>query len=594
MRPSTRRWLLALVAIALLGAAALRVAPINDARAEAHLTLPPLPKTVSSSALLTPLLAAGRAPLVDYLWLRATRLKDEGNVFDAYQLAQLICELQPKFPSVWAFQAWNMAYNISVTMKSPEERWRWVKNGYELLRDKGIPLNPNNTQLYRELAWILFHKVGDFMDEWQGYYKLQFALQMEDILGPPPAGYVRPGVVAGDYYRNYDYKALADAPTTIEGLFEKRGVADFASRLQAFGFDVKNPGVFLGLLDSLRDDKLDVPNVPAGQREDKLVALKALLTNERDEAARREIERYWRAYRVRTELKLDPATIVDINKQLGLVLDYRLPESHAFYWSTQGVEKGTGTRLNFDIHQLNTRRLEFFCLQKMFHRGRLAMSRNAKLGEPPLMQPDMRVAKVLFDAYVRDTEQFEKEKSKGPISSNFITGFVGFCRTAILRYSELDMKKEANEFFDYLRKNYPDPNGMYDHGLDGFLALQFKQDRDLYDYRTCLPRIQGLIRRALLAYSYDEDEDAVRFIKRAKQIYDVYQKTISSKRLRFSFTFPKIVETCTHELANELGSEAYLMVCRKLNIEPLKPNEEIPHLPASQPAEEEKVSEVRP
>ena len=38
-------------------------------------------------------------------------------------------------------------------------------DGYELIRDRGIPINPNNTQLYRELAWILFHKVGDFMDD---------------------------------------------------------------------------------------------------------------------------------------------------------------------------------------------------------------------------------------------------------------------------------------------------------------------------------------------------------------------------------------------------------------------------------------------
>ena len=138
MRPATRKWMFVLVAISLAYAATLRVAPMNELREAHQLVLPPLPKKVSSSALLTPLLALGRAPLVDYLWLRATKLKDEGRIFDAYQLAQWICELQPKFPSVWAFQGWNMAYNISVTQKSAEERWRWVRNGYELIRDKGI------------------------------------------------------------------------------------------------------------------------------------------------------------------------------------------------------------------------------------------------------------------------------------------------------------------------------------------------------------------------------------------------------------------------------------------------------------------------
>jgi len=165
MRPATRKWLFALLGVAMVAIASTRIAPLNEARQKNNLVLPPLPETVQPSMLLTPLLAVGRAPLVDYLWMRATKLKEEGRFFDAYQLSETICQLQPKFASVWAFQAWNMSYNISVTLSTPEERWRWVRNGYELLRDQGIPLNPNNTQLYRELAWILFHKVGDYMDE---------------------------------------------------------------------------------------------------------------------------------------------------------------------------------------------------------------------------------------------------------------------------------------------------------------------------------------------------------------------------------------------------------------------------------------------
>ena len=145
MRPSTRRWIFAAVSAILLCIASTRLGPLNAQRAESKLVMPPLPNTVRPSMLLSPLLALGRAPIVDYLWMRATKLKEEKRYFDAYQLSQMICELQPKFASVWAFQAWNMAYNISVTCKAPEERWRWVRNGYELLRDKAIPLNPNST-----------------------------------------------------------------------------------------------------------------------------------------------------------------------------------------------------------------------------------------------------------------------------------------------------------------------------------------------------------------------------------------------------------------------------------------------------------------
>ena len=101
-------------------------------------------------------MGAFRGLIVDILWMRADTLKQEGKFFDAKQLAEWITTLQPRFAQVWDFHAWNMAYNISVAIPNtqPEERWRWVKNGYELLRDRAIELNPKSILLYRSLSWI--------------------------------------------------------------------------------------------------------------------------------------------------------------------------------------------------------------------------------------------------------------------------------------------------------------------------------------------------------------------------------------------------------------------------------------------------------
>ncbi len=543
--------------------------------------MPPMPKTVRPSMLLTPLLALGRAPLVDYLWLRATRLKEEGRFFDAYQLSEMICELQPKFAAVWGFQGWNMAYNISVTLKSPEERWRWVRNGYELIRDKGIPLNPNNTQLYRELAWILFHKVGDFMDEWHFYYKLQFALLMEDILGPPPEDYVQPGRVAGDYYREYDYASLAEAPERFEELVADADVAELAEKLRGFGFDVDKSGVYLGLLAALRDGTAQVPNAPEGERETRLHDLKALMNDPATAPPRKRIEHYWRARRLREEMKLDLRRIVTIQKDFGVTLDFRLPEAHALYWANLGMEKGLDARTNVDIHKLNTNRIEFFCLQKMFHRGRLAMSENAKLGEPPLLSPDIRVIPALFDALVRDSKTYlEEEHEKSPVSINFRTTFVGFARTAIMRYHRLGMQKEAQEMFDYLSKNFPDK--MYDKGLDGFLTEQMKGEMEVNDFRIVEQRVEELIRAGIVRYAYGEDDEAVRYMARAKQVYEGYQKGVVSKRLKIQAEFAEIVQTCVHQFGGQMYRGSYEIVCRKLGLEPLP--QETSTKPADVPA----------
>ncbi len=578
MRPSTRKWLSALLAVALLVGAGLQVGPLDRQRKEHRLVLPPLPKTVRPSMFLSPLLALGRAPLVDYLWLRATQLKEEGRYFDAYQLSNMICELQPKFASVWAFQGWNMAYNISVTLKSPEERWRWVKNGYELIRDKGIPLNPNNTQLYRELAWILFHKVGDFMDEMHYYYKLQFALQMEDILGEPPGDFVKAGQVRGDYYREYDFQPLADAPKTVEALLKKPGVSDFVGKLKEFGFDATVSGVFLNLVAGLKDDTIRVPDVKPGEQENKLHDLRILMSDPKTSDVRREIELYWRASRLRNEVKLDPARIVALENAFGVRLDFRLAESHSLYWANLGMEKGLDTRTHVDIHKLNTNRIEFFCLQKMFHRGRMSMSKDAKMGEPPLLAPDIRFVPILFDAFVRDSKNYTKEeKGKSPVSINFQSGFVGFLRSAILRYHELGLNEEGRKYFDFLRENYPDP--MYAKGYDSFLFDQTKADREIGDFQKSLARVEALIQRGLIQYAYGEDEEAVRFIARAKEVYDAYQKSVVSDRMKYPFLFAQIVERLSDEVGSRMSRVSYEIIRKKLGLPPPPPE------PASRPAE---------
>lgn len=573
MRPSTKKWLLALLSLAVLFAATTRIEPLAAQRKAYQLSLPPLPDEMAPSMLYTPMLALGRAPLVDILWIRATKLKEAGRYFDALQLSQRICELQPKFAAVWAFQAWNMSYNISVTLKTPEERWRWVRNGFELLRDKGIPLNPNNTQLYRELAWIFFHKVGDFMDDWHYYYKLQFALLNEDILGEPPEGFVGPGRVRGDYYRNYDYRPLAEAPSTVEALLEQSSVADFVERLKPFGFDATENGIFLGLLSSMRKGKIVIPETPDYEQEEREAALLELMRDPETAAARRALEYFWRAHRLRTEMKLDPARIVRLQEGLGVSLDYRLAESHALYWANLGIEMGTDKREVVDIHKLNTNRIEFYCLQKMFHRGRMAMSPNSDLGEPPLLNPDMRVVPMLRKAFERDSKKyldFERKPDKA-VSENFKTGYVGFMRSAILRFHELGRNDEAKEMLDALSKAYPDP--IYKGGLDGFIARQMVPDRELQDFRSTRARIEALIGRGLVRYGYDEDEEAVRYIARARQIYQMYQKNAVSKRQRFPDRFSDIVSSLTHKIVGQMYRGTYVRVCGKLGIEPLPERE---------------------
>src|SRR5512137_1573847 len=163
---------------AMLMLASARIVPIQKARKEMKLVQnEPLENAPPSLAFATVAMGAFRGLVVDILWIRADNLKEQGQYFDAKQLAEWITTLQPRFASVWEFQAWNMAYNISVAIPAsrPDQRWQWVKNGYELLRDKGIPLNPKSLQLYRELGRIFQHKMGGITDDVHKFYKIELA-----------------------------------------------------------------------------------------------------------------------------------------------------------------------------------------------------------------------------------------------------------------------------------------------------------------------------------------------------------------------------------------------------------------------------------
>lgn len=133
-------------------------------------------------AFTTVALGGFRGLIANALWIRTSQLQEDGKYFEAVQLADWITTLQPHFTQVWLYQAWNMAYNISVKFPNPEDRWLWVQRGLELLRDRGLAYNPNQALMYRELAWFYQHKMGANLDDAHWIYKTEWAKMMNDVI----------------------------------------------------------------------------------------------------------------------------------------------------------------------------------------------------------------------------------------------------------------------------------------------------------------------------------------------------------------------------------------------------------------------------
>ncbi|MCB9853487.1 MAG: hypothetical protein H6819_10360, partial [Phycisphaerales bacterium] len=338
-----------------------------------------------------------------------------------------------------------------------------------------------------------------------------------------------------------------------------------------FDFDFTKEDIFLGIMQAIHDDNLAMPNVEA-HLQDEVIADFMKVWNDEDIApAKNILEWFWRAYRLRNELKLDPMRIVHMHNGFGVIFDYRFAESHSLYWANLGTEIGTDKRAPVDIHKLNADRIEFYCLQKMYYRGRIAMSPEARMGEPPLLSPDLRVVPVLIQAFFDASEPYLKEETGGDtrhVSINFQTGFVGFMRDAIVTYQERGYQEDARKIFDILRAEVPDP--MYDNGLDGFLMKEVPEDRALGDYRVTVRRVQGLMRQSILQLAYDEDELSAQYLERAREVYKYYHKQMVAKRQAIPFTFEQLLKQSMDEFAFTWNRrETYERVCRKLGVEPI-------------------------
>jgi hypothetical protein len=141
-----------------------------------------LPPAVAFSTVV---LGGFRGLLVDLLWLRSSRLQEDGRYFELTQLADWITRLEPHFVQVWAFHAWNLAYNVTTIIPEPEARWRWIEEAISLLRDRGIPRSGGDSRLYYELGWLFQGKLSGRGDPSVLYYRSRWKERVAAIISTP-------------------------------------------------------------------------------------------------------------------------------------------------------------------------------------------------------------------------------------------------------------------------------------------------------------------------------------------------------------------------------------------------------------------------
>ena len=512
--------------------------------------LPRRPRYTQGELLDTLLeLLPGRAFLVTYWWIRADRLKDEGRYYDAMQQAELICRLQRKFPGVWSFHSWNMAWNISVATRTPEERWRWVYNGLRLLRDEGIPLNPRSISLYKDLGWIFLFKMGDYLDDMHWVYKRQWATRMQDLLGSPPQGTIEETLAA---FRPVAHAPLDRAPDRQgRRTIQPDKLAELMSdpKVKACADVLAGAGVSIDqkLLAAYNQYSLDeavrvVRVRPASPQTDKAAAISEAINAPRHAEARGKLLAFVRAQILWNVYRMDPQRMLSLMERFG-PLDWRLPQPHAIYWFQLGRDVCREVSLS-DIDALNTQRNLFICLKQLTWRGRLALidMRPRSSGEDVLSLepvraesdmdlpnirmrqfPDLRFVQTTQAEYLRVIDTMTGGQKSRFKNNKLRDGHISYLADAVKMLYTGYRRRQAQELLDWIRDNYA-PTGLNwtQRDVRDFVLYELRQEpevnRDLAENMAGTSLLVGL-----LALARGDGQSAEESIQFAHEVHRAYQ-----------------------------------------------------------------------
>lgn len=433
-------------------------------------------------------MGAFRGFFVNYLWIRANQLKEAGRYHEAVNLSRAITTLQPRFPRVWAFHSWNMAYNISVTAQTPEERWQWVTKGVRLLRDEGIAANPNELLLYKELAWIFQHKIQGFTDESNQYYKRALAAEWTYVLGPPPkqSPDMKDRDTAIERYAEW-LTAIADAPSSLEVVEAQDPlVAQLASELRelfnAFDYDfLERYEIQRSVEGSIYASQLRADMGPRSQR------LSVLLEDETYAEAWPKLINTVRKRILTREYRMQPRRMIRYTRKFGPI-DWRNPAAHGLYWSHKGAEEAekvvTDTNAG-DMDIVNIDRQTVQCIQELWRHGDMYFDPLDFLfrreGAMYLALPNVHFIPSYADAIdeMRDRAGIFEKRERA--YSMFSAGYENFLKDSIRFLYRRGQREEAEELYTRLRffeeRAINVLQDEYAATLDEFIEAQFADER---------------------------------------------------------------------------------------------------------------------
>ncbi|WP_372368885.1 hypothetical protein [Candidatus Uabimicrobium sp. HlEnr_7] len=502
------------------------IPPINKYRKELNPNKEEFLKTAPPELVLTTTALGGlRGFLIDMLWLRANKLRDEGKHYEIIQLYDLIGKLEPRLPSIWEFTAWEMSYNIAASTPKKEEKWRWILKGIEQLRNYGIRYNPGSYKLYWQLAFIFFHKAGvNNKEQYGSYFQQQIIKTSNDVLGTRP-----------------NLQALVDAPRSyglllkhqdIKPLLEKR---DYIEKINnRLSQEISLSSVNKVIYEEIKNHKIGLDE----DQQKKLLKAYALL------------QKHWMVKNLHQKFGMSPKKMLAIEKKY-LKIDWRLAAAHSLYWAQEGVDiqsRKPDSWMEIEQNKVkvqNMNRLRFNALREIFEYGFPVDFSDDKL----ICIPNFHVIEPLNELFTELQEIW---------GENGIVSHEEFLRDVVKTTYVYGRKDIANKYYKRMRKLFKNPE--YKKSLQDYVIFEIARKIDFWGRSSELEAyIIGFLKRGYLdLFKNFVDEEgkkrALEFQYFAKLVHAQYVKRHGEVK-HLAKPYRHFVETAQKSIKNTLASQ---------------------------------------
>jgi len=242
-----------------------------------------------------------------------------------------------------------------------------------------------------------------------------------------------------------------------------------------------------------------------------------------------------RAALLRDKYKMEPQLMKEVDQLYG-PLEWRLPEAHAMYWATAGLQRAKKKDL------ITLRRVIYQCMQVSVLRGRLISLSPIYLGSD-ISKIDR--ANAAYEQMIQDDAEMRHAIK---------IAHKNFLKDAVYLLYTNDRLAEANRWFMRLKELYPDGlpanQSMEDWALEKVVGTLASATHD----RT-KAILEGVIAKRFLALAFNDEGQAEGYQRMARQIWDFYAATIRSRKEPLKFEpLPAMEKEILERL---LGPESY-------------------------------------